>query len=158
MKCAIAVVILVCAVAHAEAQRTNLSQAHAAGATHPRAPYSYQTGKLIEMTAMRCSQADDADPAAQLFADIPNTKASASSSPEWCPEYKLRSEKAIYLIRPLATKHSLLLPVGEIAQFRIKDDHVLLKIDALDGRERAYKVLRVTAVKGPEVAQEVTVW
>lgn len=162
MKYAIAVAVLACAVARpAGAQRSFHSGSHVvsasarSGATHSGAQGFYQSGRLIEMTARACSETNDADPAALLVSDAPG--AQPPKPKRQCPEYKLESKKAVYVIRPVETRRPVLLPIGENAQFRIKGDHLVLKVKALDGLERDYKVLSVTT-PGAEVAEEIPVW
>ncbi len=116
----------------------------------------YQKAKLIQMTSTVCNSQKDAeaDPGRLL---VPDDREAPAAPQKQCPEYKLQTEKALYVIRPRDTKRAALLPVGETALFRIKDDYLVLRVNALDSRERDYKVISITAL-GTEVAEEITVW
>ena len=61
-----------------------------------------------------------------------------------CQEYLLQGERVIYRIRPKDDKHPTLLPVGEKAQFRIEKDHMKLRVEDLDNKEREYIVVSAT--------------
>jgi len=61
-----------------------------------------------------------------------------------CPEYLLQSERILYRIRPKDDKHPVLLPVGEKAQFRMDKDHMRLRVEDLDNKERDYIVVSMT--------------
>jgi hypothetical protein len=61
-----------------------------------------------------------------------------------CQEYVVQSERVMYRIRPRDEKHPLLLPVGERAQFRLQKDLMLLRVEDLDSKERAYRVVSMT--------------
>src|SRR3981189_1493040 len=61
-----------------------------------------------------------------------------------CQEYLLQSERVLYRIRPKDDKHPVLLPVGEKAQFRMDRDHMRLRVEDLDNKERDYIVVSMT--------------
>jgi hypothetical protein len=61
-----------------------------------------------------------------------------------CQEYVLESDKVIYRIRPKDEKHPVLLPVGEKAQFRMEKDKMILRVEDLDDKDRAYTVVSMT--------------
>lgn len=71
-----------------------------------------------------------------------NKKMHASSL---CPEYVLYTDHVIYHIRPIDEKHSVLLPVGEKAQFRLSKDKMMLRVESLDNQERDYAVVSMTS-------------
>ena len=50
----------------------------------------------------------------------------------------------VYRIRPKDEKHPALLPVGELAQFRLEKDKLLLRVEDLDNKEREYIVVSMT--------------
>lgn len=84
----------------------------------------YQTGKL---------ETDSASCAAQ------------SKSPEpSCLQYVLESDSVVFHIRPKNAKHTIVLPVGERAQFRIDNGLLLLHIDGVDNKERPYVVVSIS--------------
>jgi hypothetical protein len=61
-----------------------------------------------------------------------------------CPEYLLQTDRILYRIRPKDEKHPALLPVGEKAQFRMDKDHMRLRVEDLDDKERDYIVVSMT--------------
>jgi len=61
-----------------------------------------------------------------------------------CQEYLLQSDTVIYRIRPVDEKHTVLLPVGQNAQYRIHKDKMLLQVEDDDDKERAYSVVSMT--------------
>lgn len=65
-----------------------------------------------------------------------------NSHEQLCPQYLLRTDQMDYHIRPTDTKHAVVLPVGQEAEFRIKKDRLFLKVvDTKDKKERAYQVV-----------------
>jgi hypothetical protein len=62
-----------------------------------------------------------------------------------CQEYLLQTERITYRIRPKDDKHTVLLPIGETAEFRVHKDKLLLRVPEGDGKEREYLVLCMTA-------------
>ncbi len=65
-----------------------------------------------------------------------------NSHEQLCPQYLLRTDQMDYHIRPLETKHPVVLPVGQEAEFRVKKDRILLRVaDAKDRKERSYQVV-----------------
>jgi hypothetical protein len=59
-------------------------------------------------------------------------------------EYVLQGEHIQYRIRPRDEKHPALLPVGEVAEFRITKDKLVLRVPEGDGKEREYAVVSMT--------------
>jgi len=102
-----------------------------AATAYAKVPKAYQSGTLLQMDSVSCS------------AD--KTKDSL------CQEYLLQTDKTIYRIRARHAKHSVLLPVGEQAQFRLEKEKMLLRVEALDERERDYIVVS-TAPRGDSTA------
>ena len=103
----------------------------------------YQSGKLL--------QTDSANCAAQ----------SKSSEPS-CLQYVLESDSVVFHIRPKNTKHAVVLPEGERAQFRIDKGVILLHMDGVDNKERPYVVVSIsprtessTADAGPRRANHL---
>jgi hypothetical protein len=68
------------------------------------------------------------------------------SNEKLCPQYLLRADDMDYRIRPLDTKHAVVLPVGQEAEFKIKKDRLYLRV-AGDKKELAYQVV---AMQPPE--------
>ena len=62
------------------------------------------------------------------------------SHEQLCPQYLLRTDDMDYHIRPLDTKHAAVLPVGREAEFKIKKDHLFLRVvdgDKKDGDKKS---------------------
>ena len=122
----IAVFVLLCAsIAYARDQR---------------AP---QSGMLLQMDSVECGT--DQKSAKSLAGEIIGTdSAHQKMHTLLCQEYLLQTDRIIYRIRPKDDKHPALLPVGEKAQFRIEKDHMKLRVEDLDDKEREYIVVSMT--------------
>ncbi|HSZ61355.1 MAG TPA: hypothetical protein VK828_06140 [Terriglobales bacterium] len=69
------------------------------------------------------------------------------SNEKLCPQYLLRTDEMDYRIRPLDTKHAVVLPVGHEAEFKIKKDRLYLRIVGGDKKALEYQVV---AMQPPE--------
>jgi hypothetical protein len=114
-----------------------------AAVVNAREPQVYQTGKLLQMDSVACGL-DEKD--GKSFAgEMLGTDSGHKKTHELlCQEYVLQAERVIYRIRPHDEKHPVLLPVGEKAQFRLVQDKMLLRVEDLDSKERAYIVVSMT--------------
>jgi hypothetical protein len=112
----------------------------AATAAYAKEPMPYQTGTLLRMDAVHCGQAekDSTSLAGQLLGTDSGNK---KSEEVLCQEYVLQADTLIYRLRAKDEKHPALLPVGSNAQFRIKKDKLLLRVDGTDGKERQFSVV-----------------
>ncbi len=63
------------------------------------------------------------------------------SHEQLCPQYLLRTDEMDYHIRPLDTKHAAVLPVGREAEFKIKKDHLFLRVVDGDKKSEPYQVV-----------------
>lgn len=63
------------------------------------------------------------------------------SHEQLCPQYLFRTDEMEYHIRPLDLKHAALLPVGHEGEFKIKKDHLFLKVPDGENKTRAYQVV-----------------
>ena len=105
-----------------------------------RAP---QSGTLLQMDSVECGT--DQKSAKSLTGEIIGTdSAHQKMHTLLCQEYLLQTDRIIYRIRPKDDKHPVLLPVGEKAQFRIEKDHMKLRVEDLDDKEREYIVVSMT--------------
>jgi hypothetical protein len=84
---------------------------------------AYQSGQLVQMDAVSCGAQKAQEPL--------------------CQEYVLQTDQADYRIRPKDTKHPVLLPVGERAQFRLEKSRMLVRVLYLDNKERDYVIVSV---------------
>ena len=114
-----------------------------ATAAYAKEPKAYQSGKLLQMDSVKCG-VDEKD--AKSFAgEIIGTDSGHRKTEELlCQEYVLQTDKVVYRIRPRDEKHPVLLPVGELAQFRLEKDKLLLRLEDLDSKEREYIVVSMT--------------
>ena len=105
-----------------------------------RAP---QSGTLLQMDSVECGT--DQKSAKSITGEIIGTdSAHQKMHTLLCQEYLLQTERIIYRIRPKDDKHPALLPVGEKAQFHIDKDHMKLRVEDLDDKEREYIVVSMT--------------
>lgn len=108
----------------------------------------YQTGRLMQMESVSCGYAENSGKT--FVGGIVGTDGAHKKTKEMlCQEYLLRTDRVLYRIRPKEEKHPVLLPVGEDAQFRIKGDKLILRVNELDGKERDYVVVSMTPVEKP---------
>lgn len=104
-------------------------------------PKPYQTGKLLEMDSVACGTAEARTSLAGETAGTDSGR--KTTQPVLCQQYLLESERVIYRIRPVDRKHSVLLPVGDRAQFRIQKDKMLVRVEDLDHKEHEYIVVSI---------------
>ncbi len=106
----------------------------------------YQKGQLLSMDSVSCGYAEKSGNT--FKGEILGTNGGHKNTQEvLCQEYVLKSDQVIYRIRPRDEKHPVLLPVGQTAEFRTDKDKLLLKVEELDGKERAYVVVSMTPVE-----------
>jgi hypothetical protein len=116
-----------------------LCAAYAYGRDHQ----SPQSGTLLQMDSVECGT--DQKSAKSLTGEIIGTdSAHQKMHTLLCQEYLLQTNRIIYRIRPKDDKHPALLPVGEKAQFHIEKDHMKLRVEDLDDKEREYVVVSMT--------------
>ncbi|HXM66797.1 MAG TPA: hypothetical protein VN911_08705 [Candidatus Acidoferrum sp.] len=114
-----------------------------AGTAYAKEPKAYQSGKLLQMDSVQCGM-DEKD-AKSFTGEMIGTDSGHKKTQELlCQEYLLQTERVIYRIRPKDTKHPILLPVGDQAQFRLQKDKMLLRVEDLDSKEREYIVVSMT--------------
>ena len=115
-----------------------------ATAAFAKDPKPYQTGKLVQMESVPCGTAER-DSTSVAGAVLGTDSGSKKTYELVCQEYVVQSERVMYRIRPRDQKHPLLLPVGERAQFRLQKDFMLLRVEDLNRKERAYTVVSMTS-------------
>ena len=114
-----------------------------AATAYAKEPKAYQSGKLLQMDSVSCGV--DEKNAKSFTGELIGTDSSHKKTQELlCQEYLLQTDKMIYRIRPKDTKHPVLLPVGERAQFRLEKDKMVLRVEDLDSKERDYIVVSMT--------------
>jgi hypothetical protein len=102
-----------------------------------------QSGTLLQMDSVECGT--DQKSGKTFAGEILGTDAAHQKMHTLlCPEYLLQTDRILYRIRPKDEKHPALLPVGEKAQFRMDKDHMRLRVEDLDDKERDYIVVSMT--------------
>jgi hypothetical protein len=102
-----------------------------------------QSGTLLQMDSVECGA--DQKSGKTFAGEILGTDAAHQKVHTLlCPEYLLQTDRILYRIRPKDEKHPVLLPVGEKAQFRMDKDHMRLRVEDLDDKERDYIVVSMT--------------
>jgi len=102
-----------------------------------------QSGMLLQMDSVECGA--DQKSGKTFAGEILGTDAAHQKMHTLlCPEYLLQTDRILYRIRPKEEKHPILLPVGEKAQFRMDKDHMRLRVEDLDDKERDYIVVSMT--------------
>ena len=124
-------------------------------AAQAKDPPSYQRGKLLEMQSVSCGYAEKGGKG--ITGELLGTDSEHKNTQELlCQEYVLQGEHIIYRIRPIDAKHPVLLPIGEVAEYRIHKDKLLLRVPEADGKEREYSVLSMTERHDAEDARSAT--
>jgi hypothetical protein len=102
-----------------------------------------QSGTLLQMDSVECGT--DQKSGKTFAGEILGTDAAHQKMHTLlCAEYLLQTDRILYRIRPKDEKHPVLLPVGEKAQFRMDKDHMRLRVEDLDDKERDYIVVSMT--------------
>jgi hypothetical protein len=102
-----------------------------------------QSGTLLQMDSVECGT--DQKSGKTFAGEMLGTDAAHQKMHTLlCQEYLLQTDRILYRIRPKDDKHPVLLPVGERAQFRMDKDHMRLRVEDLDDKERDYIVVSMT--------------
>jgi hypothetical protein len=102
-----------------------------------------QSGTLLQMDSVDCGT--DQKSGKTFAGEMLGTDAAHQKMHTLlCQEYLLQTDRILYRIRPKDDKHPVLLPVGERAQFRMDKDHMRLRVEDLDDKERDYIVVSMT--------------
>jgi hypothetical protein len=124
-----------------------LALALVASAAQAREPKHYQNGKIVKMQSVKCGT--DAKDGKSLAGEMLGTDSQHMKTRELlCQEYVLQTSSVIYTIRPRDEKHPALLPIGNVAQFRLDKDKLLLRVEDYDDKERDYSVVSMAPNEG----------
>ena len=105
--------------------------------------HDYQKGTLLRMDSSSCGMQEKGSKT--VAGEIFGTDGQHKKTQEMlCQEYVLQADHVIYRIRPKDDKHPELLPIGEVAQFRINKDKLILRVPELDSKEHEYIVVSMT--------------
>jgi hypothetical protein len=64
-----------------------------------------------------------------------------NSDEKLCPQYLLRTDDMDYHIQPTDKKHPVVLPIGQEAEYKLKNDKMYLKVPEGDHKTRTYLVV-----------------
>lgn len=105
--------------------------------------HDYQKGTLLRMDSSSCGMQEKGGKS--MTGELLGTDSQSKKTKELlCQEYILQSDRVVYRIRPTDEKHPALLPIGEVAEYRIHKDKLLLRVLEGDGKEREYVVVSMT--------------
>ena len=71
------------------------------------------------------------------------------STEKLCPQYLIRTDDADYRVRPKDMKHPVILPVGQEVVFKLKKDHMMIKVPEGDQKMRSYEVVGIEPIDKP---------
>ncbi|GAC1636395.1 MAG: hypothetical protein NVS9B14_15130 [Candidatus Acidiferrum sp.] len=112
--------------------------------------HDYQKGTLLRMDSSSCGMQEKGGKS--MAGEILGTDSQSKKTKELlCQEYILQSDHVVYRIRPTDEKHPALLPIGEVAEYRIHKDKLLLRVVEGDGKEREYVVVSMTPRQDKDV-------
>lgn len=105
--------------------------------------HAYQKGTLVRMDSSACGTQEKGSKT--VAGEIFGTDGQHKQTRELlCQEYLLETDHVVYRIRPTDDKHPVLLPIGEVAQFRIHKDKLILRVPELNDKEHEYVVVSMT--------------
>lgn len=108
---------------------------------HDKKKKDVERGMLEKMEAVPCGARERGlSGLGTLWASAGITH--VNSDEKLCPQYLLRTDQMDYEIRPMDLKHATILPVGQEAQFRMKNKDMILDVPEAGLRKmRAYEVV-----------------
>src|SRR5216684_7062380 len=113
----------------------------------------YQKGTLAEMNSVECGV--DEKSGQSVVGELVGTDSAHRKTRQMlCPEYVLKTDRVAYRIRPREEKNPALLPVGDVAEFRMKKDRLVLRVPEGDNKEREYTVVGITQINAGSVAEK----
>jgi hypothetical protein len=95
----------------------------------------FQRGILLSVDSSACNAPDN----------FPTAASQRKKARDFqCQEYILQGEHFIYRLRPVNEKHPTLMTTGEIAQFRVNKNRLIMITPESDSREREYEIVAAT--------------
>lgn len=114
-------------------------------------PKHYQSGRLLKMESVKCGT--DEKNGKSFAGEMIGTDSSHMKTRELlCQQYVLETSNLVYTVQPKDEKHPALLPVGEMAQFRLQKDKMLLRVEDMDDKEREYIVVSMVPRNSADTA------
>ncbi|MGA2510923.1 MAG: hypothetical protein ABSG27_11895 [Candidatus Acidiferrales bacterium] len=105
-------------------------------------PPSYDKGTLLSMDSTSCGVTEKGSKT--VTGEILGTDGQHKSTEEvLCQEYVLQGDRLMYRIRPVDTKHPMLLPVGDSVRYRVYKDKMYVLDREGDTKEREYSVISI---------------
>lgn len=80
-----------------------------------------------------------------------------NSDEKLCPQYMLVTDDMEYHVRPTDGKHPVILPVGHEVEFKIKKDHMFVKVVDGDQKTRAYQVVAMKPATSDSYVQDSSI-
>jgi hypothetical protein len=114
----------------------------------------YDKAVLLSMDAETCGTAEKGGKT--VAGEILGTDSSHKQTQQvLCQEYVLQSDHIVYHIRPNDGKHPVLLPVGQMVEFRIKKDKLYVRDPEGDKKAREYTVTSIQMREGVKTASNL---
>jgi hypothetical protein len=98
--------------------------------------HDYQQGVLVRIDVSSCGSEK---PASKTVTGVEVGGRQKHSL--LCQEYILQSDHMTFRIRQKDEKHPIMLPIGEVAQFRIEKQRLMVRVPEVSDKEHAYLVL-----------------
>lgn len=103
-------------------------------------PPNYDKGTLLSMDSSMCGTAEKGGKT--VAGEVLGTDGEHKNTEQvLCQEYVLQGDRIVYHIRPVDTKHPVLLPVGDSLQYRVHKDKMYVLDREDDKKEREYSVI-----------------
>jgi len=103
--------------------------------------HDYQEGVLVRMDVSSCGSQE---PTSNTVTGVDVGGRQKHPPVLLCQEYILRSDHMVFRIRQKDAKHPLMLPIGEVAQFRIGKQKLMVRVPEMSNKEHAYIVVSFT--------------
>jgi len=117
--------------------------------------HDYQKGTLLRMDSSSCGTQEKGSKT--VDGEIFGTDGQHKQTQEMlCQEYILQADHVVYRIRPKDEKHPVLLPIGEVAQFRISKDKLVLRVPEVNDKEHEYIVVSMTPRESTSTSQSAS--
>jgi hypothetical protein len=100
-----------------------------------------ERGMLEKMEAVTCgAKQKGLTGLGSIWASVGITR--VNSNEKLCPQYLLRTDEMEYEIRPTDGKHPAILEVGHEAEFKMKNNRMVLSVpEGTDRKKRTYEVV-----------------
>jgi hypothetical protein len=110
------------------------------GTTFAKTPEAFQAGELVQMDSVPCGAGENKLQAGELV----------------CREYVLQTDQVVYRIRETNRSRAALMPIGSRAEFRLDKNRMMLRIEGVDSKQRAFTVTTMRP-RGESTADVTTV-